>query len=709
MQSRLGTEAGSSLFQNKKKARWGRSATATAMAAGILASGGIVGLTTAPVAMAADENMSCSANFLIEQDLTFSFSEADLSQTKAQLSAAVKSFNGSVVDATAGISSFGWVSPVTTGPTLTGERIDTAAGNTALVNQIAKYELHRPTSGFSNSERTNWQEGLTGALRNAKNQGAKTIIFVTDGVPNTYDGDPGGAWGSEYSPKAAAAAKVKAAEIRAAGITLVPVFIKTSEPGRGGINDPITPTPASTIQSAMRNLDPNWTIGNAVDIASLSAKIMKEATASCAPGISLEKTHATPVDVNGNGHTDRGDTVVFNFLTKNTGDLPLSNVTVTDPKLAAAGVTLVNGGKIGALGTGKSTTISSNPYTITQADVDAGVFLNVATVTGESPKGNPKDTDDDKVPVTGAPAISLDKSHKDTDIVDVNGNGLTDAGDTVVFTLLSTNTGTLTLKDVTVTDPILEAAGVKLVDGGKIGTMAPGAKATVKSEPYTITQADVDAGEFLNVATVTGTNPLDPKTPVTDEDDDLVPTQPKPGISLDKSHQDTDIVDVNGNGKTDLGDRVFFTLVTENTGNITLKDVTVTDQKLADAGVKLEKDGKAGDLAPGAKATVKSEPYTITQADVDAGEFLNVATVTGTNPLDPKTPVTDEDDDIVPVEKPAPVVEKFIAATGGEIETASSSSNTPLVLALGAGGVLLAGGASLAFIRRRKNTTDATD
>lgn len=633
--------------------------------------GGLVGLTTAPAAMAAPGDDTCSANFLIEQDLTFSFSEKNIADTKSQLTTAVKKFKGSAVDATAGISSFGWVSPVITGPTLTGARIDTAAGNKAMVDQIAKYKLHE-TTGRSHSERTNWEEGLVGALRNAKNQKAKTIIFVTDGVPNTYNGNPNE---SEitYNPTAAAKAKTMAAKIRAEGITLVPVFIKTNEPNRGGMLDPNPDTRTSNAQitSAMKNLDSKWTINNAVDIASLSSTILAQANASCAPGISLVKTHAKPVDVNKNGRTDLGDTVVFNFVAKNTGDLPLTNVKVTDPKLAAAGVTLANGGVIGTLGTGKSATIKSNPYKIKQADVEAGTFNNVATVTGNSPKGNPKATDDDKVPVKRAPAISLVKSHKASDVVDVNKNGRTDAGDTVVFNFLTKNTGNLKLTNVTVTDPKLTAAGVALEKGGKLGALNPGQSVNIKSAPYKLTQGDVDAGIFKNVATSTGQST---GGAVNATDNDSVSPDQTPGIEIVKSHKDTDIIDVNEDKIVNLGDTVKFTLVATNTGVLTLNNVVITDDILAKAGVKLSNDGKVGTLAPGKSGTVTSEPYTLTQADVDSGTFVNVGVATGQSP---KGPVKDDDDDKVPTDG-TPAVELIKSHADTDIADVNESGTTDL-------------------------------
>ena len=48
-------------------------------------------------------------------------------------------------------------------------------------------------------------------------------------------------------------------------------------------------------------------------------------------GSSLQKNAEVPTDVNGNGLTDAGDTIAFTFTVTNTGVLPLSSISVSDP------------------------------------------------------------------------------------------------------------------------------------------------------------------------------------------------------------------------------------------------------------------------------------------------------------------------------------------------------------------------------------------
>ncbi|PPG02744.1 hypothetical protein C5E06_09835 [Pseudoclavibacter sp. RFBI5] len=687
----------------KRKRRVGAAVTALAIAAPLVGAA-----ITAPAAVAAPGD-TCSINFVAVQDVTSSFSPQNLADTKNQLGSMFAGFEGLEIPATAGISSFGGSAPLLTAPRVLDQDISTASGNAALRATVAAYDFDDTRGGTpafrEGSASTNWADGLREGLANAQAQGADTIVFITDGVPNSYrlpDGSlspslPSGEW---YSPDAANAAAEVVAEINAAGIKLAPIFIRTNQPEMHGLDDPIYPSSPEQVNSAMQVLQPGWTVDKAISISNLANQLRSDALTACDPSISLTKTHteADITDVNGDGFTNAGDQVVFTFVAQNTGNIPLQNAIVTDEELSAAGVGLVNGGKLGSLAVGASGTVKSEPYTLTQADVDAGFFHNVATVKADSPKGPVTDEDDDKVPTDGTPGIKLEKSHDGEDITDVNGNSLVDAGDTVVFDLKASNTGHLTIENAVITDKMLADAGVKLEGDGKLGTIAVGQSTTIKSAPYTITQADVDNGGFTNVALVTGDTP---KGPVKDDDDDEVPTDGTPGISIEKSHKPEAVVDANKNGVTDSGDTVVFDFDVKNTGNVTITEAIVTDEKLAAAGVELVDGGNVGALEVGASASTQSKPYTITQADVDAGTFVNVGKVTGDTP---RGPVTDNDNDEVPTQ-PAPVP-PAPASDGSSLAT-TGAQQAGIVAAVGAGVLALLGGGFFLALRNRRRRESA--
>ena len=105
------------------------------------------------------------------------------------------------------------------------------------------------------------------------------------------------------------------------------------------------------------------------------------------------------------------------------------------------------------------------------------------------------------VPTTPqAPGLSLTKSH--TMVADPNGNGIADVGDTIQYTFVVTNSGTVTMTDVAVTDA---KVGAVTCDDA---TLTPSESTDCAADAvYPVTQADVDAGVVHNTATPTGTGP----------------------------------------------------------------------------------------------------------------------------------------------------------------------------------------------------------
>jgi len=101
------------------------------------------------------------------------------------------------------------------------------------------------------------------------------------------------------------------------------------------------------------------------------------------PSIELIKSYDGFIDSNGNGKIDVGESVNFKFIVKNTGDVALTNVTISDSLATVAG------GPIASLAVGASddSTFSAT-YTVTQEDYDFGAIENNATVTAKDPDGN---------------------------------------------------------------------------------------------------------------------------------------------------------------------------------------------------------------------------------------------------------------------------------------------------------------------------------
>jgi uncharacterized repeat protein (TIGR01451 family) len=341
------------------------------------------------------------------------------------------------------------------------------------------------------------------------------------------------------------------------------------------------------------------------------------------------------------GVANAGDEINYTFTVTNTGNVPLTGVTVTDPL-----VTVVGGPINLAPGQSDSSTFTAS-YTLTQSDINAGTFTNTATTTGTPPSGpDVEDEDDDTQTLPPAPSIALVKTG--TQVLDVVApSGVANVGDQITYTFAVTNTGNVTLTGVTVTDPLVTVVGSPI-------TLAPGATdSTTFTASYTLTQSDINNGSFLNTATTTGTPPTGPD--VEDEDDDTQTLPPAPSIALVKTG--TQVLDVVApSGVANVGDQITYTFAVTNTGNVTLTDVIVTDPLVTVVGSPIT-------LAPGATdSTTFTASYTLTQSDINAGTFTNTATTTGTPPTGPD--VEDEDDDTQTL-PPAPSI--ALVKTGTQV------------------------------------------
>ena len=375
------------------------------------------------------------------------------------------------------------------------------------------------------------------------------------------------------------------------------------------------------------------------------------------PAIAIVKT-GTFQDENGDGFAQVGETITYAFTVTNTGNVTLTDVTVTDPLVT------VSGGPLATLAVGASdnTTFTAS-YTITQADIDDGGVTNQATATGDDPNGDPvSDDSDDNSPLEDDPTVTPLPQNPAIAIIktgtfqDESGDGLAQPGETITYAFTVTNTGNVTLTDVTVTDPLVT------VSGGPLATLAVGATDnSTFTASYTITQADIDDGGVTNQATATGDDPNG--DPVSDDSDDnspleddptVTPLPQNPGIAIIKTGT---FQDENGDGFAQVGETISYTFSVTNTGNVTLTNVTVTDPLVTVSG------GPIPILAVGATDnTTFTASYVVTQADIDNGGVTNQATATGDDPDgDPVTDLSDdnsvlEDDPTVTVLIPEPVV-----------------------------------------------------
>ncbi|MCW5521215.1 DUF11 domain-containing protein, partial [Aureitalea sp. L0-47] len=327
----------------------------------------------------------------------------------------------------------------------------------------------------------------------------------------------------------------------------------------------------------------------------------------------------------GGGCPTPGDVIEYTFTVVNTGNVTLTDITVTDPL-----VTVVGGPIDLAPGATDATTFTAS-YVVTQADVDAGEVVNQATAEGTTPSGGTvSDLSDDEVITEDDPTVvelcqtPVIAIVKQGTFNDLNGNKCADPGETITYNFIIYNLGNVTLNNILVTDPLVN------VQGGPISLAPLTTDTNSFSAVYTITQGDIDAGEVVNQATVTGTTQLgDTVTDISDEssefDDDPTVTIlcQEPAIALIKTGTPAD---ENGNGCVDLGETIIYDFVVTNVGNVLLTNVTVTDPLVEVVG------GPISIPAGESDTETFTAVYEVTQADVDAGIVSNQATAEGTGP-----------------------------------------------------------------------------
>ena len=195
-------------------------------------------------------------------------------------------------------------------------------------------------------------------------------------------------------------------------------------------------------------------------------------------------------------------------------------------------------------------------------------------------------------------------------------------GDVIHYEIIVTNTGNVTLNNIIVTDD-----NATLTMSNTIESLSPGASATVTAT-HVITQADLDAGQYVNQATATTTfngatitdlsDDTDTDAPLGDDDPTITFFVQSPSITVLKD----DNLSYTAQNMS-VGDEITYTIEVTNTGNVNLNNIEVTDNNANISG----NSGIIQSLSPGASATVTAT-HVITQADINAGQVSNQATAT---------------------------------------------------------------------------------
>ena len=151
--------------------------------------------------------------------------------------------------------------------------------------------------------------------------------------------------------------------------------------------------------------------------------------------------------------------------------------------------------------------------------------------------------------------------------------------------------------------------------------VAPGGIVKTKAT-HVVTEADILAGEINNTVTVKYSGGTDIEIP----DEPAEPEEKNPHLTITK--KTTSNMPDNGYA---LGDTITYEIRVKNDGNVTIKDITLTDTVKGYNAVDITANLDKTELAPGDEAKAAYE-HKVTEQDILAGEVVNTATATGKDP-----------------------------------------------------------------------------
>jgi uncharacterized repeat protein (TIGR01451 family) len=220
--------------------------------------------------------------------------------------------------------------------------------------------------------------------------------------------------------------------------------------------------------------------------------------------LELVKTSALTTDNGTIGQADAGDVITYTFTVTNTGNVPVTGVSIADP---LPGLSAISPATVPTLAPTDEVEFTAT-YTVSQDDVDeGGQIVNAATANGTDPDGDPVASPAGPPTTTTTPIAPADPDVQVVKTAAITKDevplGKADDGDVITYTFTATNHGTATAFDVSVEDPL---PGLSAVSPASVASLAPGAS-EVFTATYTVTAADVKALKISNTAAVTSTGP----------------------------------------------------------------------------------------------------------------------------------------------------------------------------------------------------------
>ncbi|BEL03293.1 hypothetical protein Q0Z83_014840 [Actinoplanes sichuanensis] len=233
----------------------------------------------------------------------------------------------------------------------------------------------------------------------------------------------------------------------------------------------------------------------------------------------IEERALRPADIaSTNGMPAVGDGIRYRYLVVNNGNVTMSTVTVTDVTMGAIPCpqpTLAVGEMM--------TCVAPKLYIVTQADIDSKrIITTAATTSGLEPGAT--------TPTESAPAAAENPVEPQVPAVgaeqtvgwaDTDGDGILGTSDDVTSTIVVTNSGNVTLHNITLSGLPVGVTCPKT-------TLAPGESMTCTSDPYHLTAEDIAAGHGSFLVRANGTTPDNSGGAQADAPASIDPTVPAP-------------------------------------------------------------------------------------------------------------------------------------------------------------------------------------
>lgn len=341
-------------------------------------------------------------------------------------------------------------------------------------------------------------------------------------------------------------------------------------------------------------------------------------------------------------YAEAGDVAEFTIMVFNNGLQDATNVVVTDTLPAGLlyvshdnygiGTVSLNGSiitwNVGDMEYKTPVADNGHKLTIFATVQDSGPYDNKAEV--DSDDTDPVKTNDKSTVTIKRTGIKLIKEITNQPVTPLEFT----VGQTINYKFTVTNTGEVELTNIELDDALLGFSDkdfmtlVGFSGDSNSDNILDTDETWIATATYVVKQADIDAGTLLNEATVKGLNPIAKE--VNASDDVTTTFTPNPDLTFVKTASIQD-----SKPKAYVGDKITYTFTVKNTGNVSLSEISVSDN-LVDLGTITP--ASVTSLAPNAIATFTAE-YTVTMADIVSGEVENIAIASAKDsagdPLDP--------------------------------------------------------------------------